>query len=52
VRQYHIFKDREMSHINSDFGNAMDALRGAIPNFDKSGFTSKDIVPLKHNMFW
>ena len=33
--------------MNSDFDNALDGLRGAIPDFDVSSFTSKDTVPSK-----
>jgi len=33
--------------MNSDFDNALDGLRGAIPDFDVSSFTSKDTVPPK-----
>jgi len=33
--------------VDSDFDNALDGLRGAIPDFDVSSFTSKDTVPPK-----
>jgi len=33
--------------MDSDFDNALDGFRGAIPDFDVSSFTSKDIVPPK-----
>jgi len=33
--------------MDSDFDNALDGLRGMIPNFDVDSFTSKDAVPPK-----
>jgi hypothetical protein len=38
--------------MDFDFGNALDGLHDMISTFDFSSFTSKDIVPLKPNMFW
>jgi len=45
VLQDCILRDNEMSGMGSDFGDAMNGLRGAILDFDLSGFTSKNIVP-------
>jgi len=45
VLQDHILRDSGLCGMDSDFDNALDVLRGAIPNFDVSSFTSKDTVP-------
>jgi len=47
VLQDHILRDSGLCGMNSNFDNALDGLRGMIPNFDVSSFTSKDIVPPK-----
>ena len=47
VLQDHILRDSGLCGIDSDFDNALDGLRGTIPNFHVSSFTSKDIVPPK-----
>ena len=47
VLQDHILRDSGLCGMDSDFDNALDGLRGTIPNFDVSSFTSKDIVPPK-----
>jgi hypothetical protein len=51
VLQDHIFRDNGICGMDSNFDNALDGLRGTIPNFDVSSFASKDTVLLKHNMF-
>jgi len=33
--------------MDSNFDNALNGLRGTIPDFDVSSFTSKDIIPSK-----
>ena len=38
--------------MDFEFDNALDGLRGAIPDFDVSSFTSKDIVPPKAQHVW
>jgi len=43
----HILRDSGLCGMDSDFDNALDGLRGAIPDFDVSSFTSKDTVPPK-----
>jgi len=45
--QDHILRDSELCGMDSDFDNVLDGLRGTIPDFDVSNFTSKDIVPHK-----
>lgn len=47
VLQYHILRDSGICGIDLDFDNALDGLRGTIPDFDVSSFTCKDIVPPK-----
>ena len=47
VLQDHTLRDSGLCGIYLDFGNALDGLRGAIPDFDVSSFTSKDTVPPK-----
>ena len=47
VLQDHILRDGGLCGMDSDFDNALDGLRGTIPNFDVSSFTRKDIVPPK-----
>jgi len=42
-----ILRNGMKSGMDSDFDNDMDGLRGVIPDFDRSCFTSKDIVPIK-----
>jgi len=47
VLQDHILRDSGLCDMDSDFDNALDDFRGAIPCFDVRSFTSKDIVPPK-----
>jgi hypothetical protein len=47
VLQDHILRDSGLCGMDSDYYNALDGLRGTIPNFDVSSFTSKDIIPPK-----
>jgi len=51
VVQDHILRDSGLCgmdlDLDLDFDNALDGLRGAIPDFDVSSFTSKDTVPPK-----
>jgi len=47
VLQDHILRDSGLSGMDLDFDNALDGLRGAIPDFDVSSFTSKDTIPPK-----
>jgi hypothetical protein len=47
VLRDHILRDSGLCGMDLDFDNALDDLRGAIPNFDVSSFTTKDTVPPK-----
>jgi len=47
VLQDYILRDNGISGMYTDFDNALDGLRGTIPNFDISSFTCKDIIPPK-----
>jgi len=47
VLQDHILRDSGLCGMDSDFDNALDGLRGTIPNFDVSSFTSKDTASHK-----
>lgn len=51
VLQDHILKDSDIYSINSDFDRFLNGLSGTIPYFDLSNFISKNIAPLKSNMF-
>lgn len=48
----HILRDIGISGMDSDFDHALDGLYVMILDFNFSSFTSNDIVPPKHNMFW
>jgi len=43
----HILRDIGICGMKSNFDNVLDGLRGTIPDFYVSNFTSKDIVPPK-----
>ena len=47
VLQDHILRGSGLCDMDSDFDNALDGLRGTIPDFDVSSFTNKDTVPPK-----
>ena len=45
--QDYILRDSGLCGMDSNFDNALNGLRGTIPDFDVSSFTSKDIIPSK-----
>jgi len=47
VLQDHILRDSRICGIDSNFDNALDGLRGTIPDFNVTSFTCKDTVPPK-----
>jgi len=47
VLQDHILRNNGLCGMDSDFDNALDDFRGAIPDFDVSSFTNQDTVPSK-----
>jgi hypothetical protein len=52
VLQDHILRDSRVCGMGFDFDNAFDSLRDTILTCNFTNFASKDIVPLKANMFW
>lgn len=47
VFQDHILRDTVICGMDSNFDRALNGFSVAIPDFDLSSFTSKDIVPPK-----
>nr|GEX05015.1 putative reverse transcriptase domain-containing protein [Tanacetum cinerariifolium] len=47
-----ILRDNGICGMDDDYVSTLACLRDTIPSFDVSGFTNKDIVPLKPNKHW
>jgi hypothetical protein len=45
--QDHILRDCDGCEFDSDYGEALDMLRGLLPDLDIDGFYNKDTVPSK-----
>lgn len=52
VLKDHILRNIGLSGMDTDFDHALDSICVMILDFDFISFTSNDIVPPKHNMFW